>query len=126
MRYRFFMQFGCNSIAKITAIAKTDDALFGTIAILCKKSSKMLQDHSLKVRKTCNTCEKMSYILLCILLYFCLGGLFHTLEVQNKAKIAQTNITKKCGCGILKNVRYMRYTAVAAAQHWLECLSPNA
>ena len=87
----------------------------------------MLQDHSLQVRKTCNTCEKMSYISLCILLYFCLGGLFHTLEVQNKAKIAQTNnTTKKWGCSILKNVRYMRYVAVTAAQHWLECLSPNA
>ena len=61
-----------------------------------------------------------------VLLYSCLGGLFHTLEVQNKAEITQTNIAKKCGRDILKNVRYMRYTAVAAAQHWLECLSPNA
>ena len=76
----------------------------------------MLQDHSFKVRKTSDTCEKMShisfsvllfscldtcdtgekmsYISLCVLLYSCLGGLFHTLEVQNRAKIAQTNIAK--------------------------------
>ena len=43
--------------------ANTDVAVCGSVAVLYKKSSKMLHDHSLKVRKTCDTCdtcEKMS------------------------------------------------------------------
>ena len=80
--------------------------------------SKKLQDHSLKVRKTCDTCEKMSHIYLVyysflvsipvnhsekmsyfslsLLLYSCLEGLFHTLQVQNMAKITPKNIVKYC------------------------------
>ena len=120
MRYRFFMQFGCNSIAKITAIAKTDDALFGTIAILCKKSSKMLQDHSLKVRKTCDTCERMSYISLSMLLCSCLGGLFHTSQVQKLKllrKISQNRLRLRYS-SIPWKICDMWYTAVALAQRW--------
>ena len=37
--------------------ANTDDTVGGPVAVLCEKNSKMLQDHSLKVRKTCNTCD---------------------------------------------------------------------
>ena len=54
--------------------AKTDNS--NAVAIFCKKkNSKMLQDQTLKVRKTCdNTCDtykKMSYISLSVLLYSC-------------------------------------------------------
>ena len=35
-------------------------------------------------RDTCYTCEKMSYISLSLLLYSCLGGLFHILQMQKK------------------------------------------
>ena len=33
----------------------------------------MLQDHSLKIRKTCDTCEKKSCISLGVLLFSCLN-----------------------------------------------------
>ena len=64
-----------------------------------QKSRRLLQNHSLQVRKTCDTCKKMLCISLSVLIYSCFGGLFHTLQVQNKAKILKKkvlpNIAKK-------------------------------
>ena len=54
--------FGCDN-----RTGKTDDAVCGLLRYHVKKSSRMLQDHSSKVRKTrdtCDTSEKMSYISL--------------------------------------------------------------
>ena len=55
-----------------------------------KKSSKMLQDHSVKVRKTCDTCEKMSYISLGVLLLSC----FDTCSILRYLAIFCKNINK--------------------------------
>ena len=131
----FWMWCGCNCTAKKTAVAvsvcsnrtaNTDVAVCGSVAVLCKKNSKMLQDHSLKVRKTCDTCdtcdtcEKMSYISLGVLLFSCLDTcdicdtcekmshislgvlLFSCLVLRYFVK--KKDIAQKCGCNIFENI----------------------
>ena len=75
----------------------------------------MLQDHSLQVRKTCDTCEKMSYISLSLPLYFLSRGILHT-KAQKKAKITPKKchkISQKNAVAIFFNIskskQYMRY-----------------
>ena len=114
------MRFGCDSFAKKTAVAisKSQKPMM----------RKMLQNHSLKVRKTCdtcNTCKKMSYVSLGVLLFSSLD----TCDTCDTCDILQyfaiflryfaiffekeyRNISHKNAVviffGILKNMQYLR------------------
>ena len=50
-----------------------------------------------------------------VLLYSCLGGLFHTRQVREKAKLAQEKIAKKCCCNIF---RYLKKHAITESPRY--------
>ena len=78
------------AVAVCDNLANTDVSVCGSVAVLCKKSSKMLQDHSLKVRKTCDTCEKCH--------------IFHLVYYSFPVSIPVIHVIPAVFCDILKKV----------------------
>ena len=71
--------------------------------------------HSIPVSITATLARKCHIFHLVLLLYSCLGGLCHTLQVQKKAKITQTNIAKyrkKRSCDIFQYLEKHAITVI--------------